>query len=118
MFVLQEAGGFPLLLARGDVDVFNVDEFDAALMHLQDGDAAAVFVSLEEASFVCVHAFGILASHAARAARLGRELVLICPEGSFHRKVLRLLRFPHAVAASVEEALTRLRRPGKAVAQT
>lgn len=118
MFVFQEAGGFPLLLARGDVDVFNVDEFDAALVHLQDGEAGAVLVSLEEASFVCVHAFGLLASHAARAARLGREFVLVCPERSFHRKVLRLLRFPHAISATVEDALTRLRRPGKAIAQT
>lgn len=118
MFVFQDAGGFPLLLARGDVDVFNVDEFEAALTHLEGADASAVLVSLEEASFVCVHAFGLLASHAARAARLGRELVLVCPEGSFHRKVLRLLRFPHAVAATVDEALSRLRRPGKAIAQT
>lgn len=98
--------------------MFNVDEFDAALVHLQDGEPAGVLVSLEEASFVCVHAFGLLASHAARAARLGRELVLVCPEGSFHRKVLRLLRFPHAVTATVDEALTRLRRHGEAVAQT
>lgn len=118
MFVVQDAGGFPLLLARGDVDVFNVDEFDAALVHLQAGEPPAVLVSFEEASFVCVHAFGLLASHAARAARLGGELVLVCPEGSFHRKVLRLLRFPHAVAATVDEALSRVRRRGGAVAQT
>ncbi len=118
MFVFRDAGGFPLLVARGDVDVFNVDEFDAALVHLQAGEVPAVLVSLEEATFVCVHAFGLLASHTARAARMGREIVLVCPEGSFHRKVLRLLRFPHAIAASIDEALLRVRRHEDAVAQT
>ena len=118
MFLFQEADGIPVLFPSGDLDLYNVDDFEAALAKLESLHPSAVLVSLERATFVCVHAFGIVAARAQRAAKHGQRLVLVCPNGSFHRKILRLLQFPTDVAYSIEEALVHLRRREGAVAQT
>lgn len=118
MFSFQEADGFPILLALGDVDVLNVHDFDLALRRLEDLSKPAGVISLEYATFVSVHAFGVVTSCIARAARRGRRLIVVCPDGSFHLKILRLLRFPYEIAHSVGQATSALRRREGAAAQS
>lgn len=118
MFVFQYRNGIPILLVAGDVDMVNLDAFDAAVQKLESLNQGAVLLSLEQSPFVCVRAFGIMLVHASRAAARGQRFIVISPELSFHRKILRLLRFPYEVAQSVEHAVTILRRPGGTPAQT
>ena len=96
----------------------NVDDFNAAVEKLGSLNQRAVLLSLEESPFVCVRAFGIMLVQATRAAARGQHFIVISPERSFHRQILRLLRFPYEVAQSVEHAVTMLRRPGGTPAQT
>ena len=118
MFIFEERDGIPVLRAEGDVDVMNVKEFDEALRQLAESVVRIGVITLEDATFVSVHAFGIISARIAHAHSQGRHLVLVCPDGSFHRKVLRLLRFPHEVASSIEQAVSPLRRPEEAIAKT
>lgn len=118
MFVFHYKDGVPILVVTGDVDVLNVDDFDAAIAQLEGLNKTAALISLEETPFVCVHAFGILVARASRAAARGQRLILVSPESSFHRKILRLLRFRYEIAQSVEQALLMLRRPEGTIAQT
>jgi hypothetical protein len=95
----------------------NVDEFEEAVQELEGLNDGAALISLERSPFVCVHAFGILLARGARAARRGQRFVVITPERSFHRKILRLLHFPYDIVNSVEQALPLVRRPGGTIVQ-
>jgi anti-anti-sigma regulatory factor len=117
MFAFEYKSGIPILLVEGDVDVLNVDDFEAAVQELEGLNDRAVVISLERSPFVCVHAFGILLARGSRAAKRGQRFIVISPEHSFHRKILRLLHFPYEIAKSVEQALALIRRPGGTVAQ-
>lgn len=118
MFVFNVKDGVPILVVDGDVDVLNVDDFDAAIQRLEGLNKDAALISLEASPFVCVHAFGILVARASRAAARGQRLILVSPQSSFHRKILRLLRFPYEIAQSVDQALSMLQRREGTVAQT
>ncbi len=118
MFVFQYRNGVPLLLVDGDIDVSNVGDFEAAVRKLEGLNKSGALICLEQSAFMCVHAFSIVLSRASSAASRGRRLVVISPERSFHRKILRLLRFPFEIAQSVDQALVMLRRPGGPIAQT
>lgn len=117
MFAFEYKSGIPILLVEGDVDVLNVDDFEAAVQELEGLNESVALINLERSPFVCVHAFGILLARGSRAAARGQRFIVITPERSFHRKILRLLRFPYDIAGSVEQALTTVRRPGGTVAQ-
>jgi hypothetical protein len=118
MFVFQYKNDIPILLVDADVDITNVDDFDAAIEKLEGQHENAAMISLEQCPFVCVHAFSILCLRASRAAARGKQLIVISPERSFHRKILGLLRFPYDIAQDVEHGLSMLRRPGSTLAQT
>lgn len=117
MFAFEYKSGIPILLVDGDVDVLNVDEFEAAVQKLEGLNESAALISLERSPFVCVHAFGILLARGSRAAARGQRFIVISPKRSFHRKILRLLHFPYDVADSVDSAVAMLRRPGGTIAQ-
>jgi hypothetical protein len=117
MFAFEYRSGIPILLVQGDVDVLNVDEFEAAVQKLEGLNDSVALISLERSPFVCVHAFGILLARGSRAAARGQRFILISPERSFHRKILRLLHFPYEVADSIEKAIGMVRRPGGTTAQ-
>jgi hypothetical protein len=117
MFAFDDKSGIPVLCVEGDVDVLNVGEFEAAVQKLESLNDSAALISLERSSFVCVHAFGILMARGSRAAARGQRFIVITPQRSFHRKILRLLRYPFEIAASAEEAVTMIRRPGGTTAQ-
>lgn len=117
MFAVEYKSGIPVLLVQGDVDVLNVDEFDESVQNLESLNDSVALISLERSPFVCVHAFGILLARGSRAAARGQRFIIISPERSFHRKILRLLRFPYEIADNVDEAVTMIRRPGGTTVQ-
>ncbi len=117
MFAFEYKSGIPVLFIEGDVDVMNVDEFEQAVQKLEGLNDRVALISLERSPFVCVHAFGILLSRGSRAASRGQRFIVISPERSFHRKILRLLRFPYDIAPSVDQALIMAQRPGGTTVQ-
>ncbi|TFV55880.1 STAS domain-containing protein [Mycobacterium sp. PS03-16] len=63
--------GDPRLIAVGEIDLSNVEDFTAALTALLDGDtAAAVTVDLAAVEYLDSAAVNVLAIHADQAARM------------------------------------------------
>jgi hypothetical protein len=117
MFAFEYKSGVPVLIVDSDVDVLNIGEFESAVEKLESLNDSVAVISLERSPFMCVHAFGILSTRGSQAAARGQRFIVVSPERSFHRKVLRLLRFPFAITDSVEQALRMVRRPGEAIVQ-
>ena len=86
--------GAPGVAVRGEVDMANAAELQAALdAALADG-AGVFVVDLTDVSFLDSSGINVLVRTRALLGRADRELVLICPPGS----VLRVLEIVRLVA--------------------
>ena len=90
-------GGAPGVAVRGEVDMANAPELQAALDRAVVGGAGVFVVDLSEVSFLDSSGINVLLRTRALLGRADRELVLICPPGPVLR-VLTLVRLVELIA--------------------
>jgi anti-anti-sigma factor len=86
--------GAPGVTVRGQVDMANAAELQAAIESAVAGGTGVFVIDLTEVSFLDSSGINVLQRTRAQLGRADRELVLICPPGS----VLRVLEIVNLVA--------------------
>ena len=99
--------GIPQVTVVGEVDTATAPELDAALCEARAGDPKSVIVSLEACTFCDSTGLSVLLRH----ARNTPHLVVVVPETSFVRRVVRLTQADRffRVVGSVDDARAYLR---------
>lgn len=111
---MSEAGTFrlrhdrelPVLEIAGEVDIANVQEFEAALDGAVDSGPALI-ISLEDTSYFDSKGIHVLLMFAGRFVRSGQRLSLVARPGTGPRRLLEIAGVPGVVPTfgSVDEAV-------------
>jgi anti-anti-sigma factor len=104
-FWIEKEQGVPILTLRGDIDIWNIDDFHRPLQELVKSATHGAIVELTDVTFAIGRVFGTLAAAAERLAREGKQLVVVCPPHHFGCRIFSILQYQHPVTADREEAL-------------
>lgn len=83
----KSAGSARTLSVRGEIDLYNSPDLGEALQQSVEGGVSAVYVDLEEVTYIDSSGLGVLISAANRLLRKSGQLFLVRPS----IQVLRLL---------------------------
>jgi anti-anti-sigma factor len=120
---MTESGRFDILYAKdhpivevtGDLDLNNVEEFEATLELAAGADRGSVVVSLARATYFDSQAIHVLLRFAEHLAVTRQRLLIVVPRGALPRRILEIAGLAQAfpMFETVEEALTARLQAGK-----
>lgn len=106
-FESRDADGMPIIEVVGDIDISNVDEFEAALEAGATRDVGVVVVSLARASYFDSRTIHVLYRFADRLETNRQKMVVVAPTDGSARRILKITGLTNVVAyfATLDEAL-------------
>ena len=107
---LEYERGVPILTLRGDIDIWNIDDFHRPLQQLVDAATRGAVVEFNEVTFAIGRVFGTLTAAAERLARENKRLVVVCPSNHFGCRIFNILHYGHPIAENRQEALATLNK--------
>jgi len=107
-YTVDHEQGVPILTLRGDIDIWNIEDFRRPLQELVKSATHGAVVELTDVTFAIGRVFGSLAAAAERLSRQGKRLVVVCPPSHFGCRIFKILDYAHPLAESRDEALTLL----------
>src|SRR5437868_335568 len=102
-FAIEEEQGVPILTLRGDIDIWNIDDFHRPLQQLVKSATHGAIVELTNVTFAIGRVFGTLHASAERLAREGKQLVVVCPPHHFGCRIFKILKYEHPVTDNREQ---------------
>lgn len=108
-------GGIPQVAVVGEIDITTAPQLDAALCEARTEEPSSVIVVLEECTYCDSTGLSVLVRH----ARKTPNLVVVLPQSSFVRRLLRITGADRAfgIVESVEDAHALLKAPVTAFAR-
>ncbi|MBV9270688.1 MAG: STAS domain-containing protein [Candidatus Eremiobacteraeota bacterium] len=107
---LEYEHGVPILTVRGDIDIWNIEDFHRPLQQLVESATHGAIVELNDVTFAIGRVFGTLTAAAEKLTRENKRLVVVCPSNHFGCRIFSILHYPHTIAESREEALDALHK--------
>ncbi len=106
----ESAPGVGTLTVVGVVDPTTIGTFEEALRIAQSRSTRGLIVILEEATYLCVRAYGMLSAAGARmTSNSGCQLIVVCSDEHIASSMLDFLSFQNRRVPALAVALRALR---------
>ena len=105
--------GVAVVVARGEIDIGNVNELQAFLETSTDPDGPGIVVDLTDATYFDSRTIATLAEFCARMRVSRQRLAIVAADGGFAAKVLRIAGLTLIVPTfpGVADAVALVKRP-------